>query len=376
MIKTTNEFEIVNKSYKVDSHLCNSFTFSNTNFAGYLAEKEEVKTKDLQYKKEALLKEGKAKSQAYIREYKRKIEEKEKDKKLCSEKVMKYKESQKEYNKAIQMKVISKRKEDASVIVNVPLSKELSFERSIAGMGNSYYDSSLFNQDDNEKEPKPNIEVIKEMNTENESVTDKDQDQDNTIVDIKENIESMINMQQHIKSNKLNTGNPENDTENVFKKNLSNTTMYKQKEISHGIESIKDFRKRGLINMLEKENFKEEKTADEEEAPRDLQSHHQHKYARKFENSLHKQRYVKALKNLMIEKFSEKSIFIPSICSCGQLQKKLDTILEKGNISVLSIINTECANNCIYYNNGKDYQKALSDIISSIKNLKVESFVK
>lgn len=76
----------------------------------------------------------------------------------------------------------------------------------------------------------------------------------------------------------------------------------------------------------------------------------------------------------MIEKFNEKCIVIPNICSCGQLQKKLDTLLENKNVSVQSIINTECANNCIYYNNSGDYHKALSDIIRSVKNLKFESF--
>ena len=63
---------------------------------------------------------------------------------------------------------------------------------------------------------------------------------------------------------------------------------------------------------------------------------------------------MKALKNLMIEKFKEKSIVIPNICSCGQLQKQLDTLLEDKNVSVYSIVNIECANNCIYYKKNQD----------------------
>jgi len=51
----------------------------------------------------------------------------------------------------------------------------------------------------------------------------------------------------------------------------------------------------------------------------------------------------------MIEKFKEKSIIIPNICSCGQLQKNLDILLEDKNVSIYSILNIECANNCIYY---------------------------
>ena len=76
----------------------------------------------------------------------------------------------------------------------------------------------------------------------------------------------------------------------------------------------------------------------------------------------------------MTEKFKEKNIFIPNICSCGQLQKKLDTLLTNKNVSVYSIINIECANNCIYYKNSEDYQKSLTDIIHSIKNIKFENF--
>jgi hypothetical protein len=76
----------------------------------------------------------------------------------------------------------------------------------------------------------------------------------------------------------------------------------------------------------------------------------------------------------MIEKFKEKCIIIPHICSCGQLQKKLDNILESKNVSVQSIVNIECANNCIYYKNTNDYNKSLSDIIKSVKNLKFETF--
>jgi hypothetical protein len=76
----------------------------------------------------------------------------------------------------------------------------------------------------------------------------------------------------------------------------------------------------------------------------------------------------------MIEQFNEKCIVIPQICSCGQLQKKLDTILESKNVSVQSIVNIECANNCIYYKNATDYNKSLNDIIKSVKSLKFETF--
>lgn len=77
---------------------------------------------------------------------------------------------------------------------------------------------------------------------------------------------------------------------------------------------------------------------------------------------------------MMIEKFKEKNIQIPNICSCGQLQKKFDKLLEVKNVSISSVMDFECANNCIYYNKANDYHKALSDIIKSIKNIKYDHF--
>jgi len=76
---------------------------------------------------------------------------------------------------------------------------------------------------------------------------------------------------------------------------------------------------------------------------------------------------------MMIEKFKEKNIIIPNICSCGQLQKKIDILLENKNMNVYSIMKVECLNNCIYNKNNTDYQKALTDIIKSLKNFKLEN---
>ena len=161
---------------------------------------------------------------------------------------------------------------------------------------------------------------------------------------------------------------------NVIINNKEKVNKNHTSSIKVGLDSIKDFRKRGVIIPAEESD---------EEKPRELNINileenkkNEENKKKAFKSELEKRRYVKALKNLMIEKFSEKNIVIPNICSCGQLQKKLDTLLEKGNVSVLSIVNTECANNCIYYNNNKEYKKALNDIISSVKNLKFDSFVK
>ena len=92
---------------------------------------------------------------------------------------------------------------------------------------------------------------------------------------------------------------------------------------------------------------------------------------------LQQRRYKKALKKMMIEQLKNKSINIPSICSCGQLQRKIDSLLnENKSITPKDLMNVDCANNCIYYQKPGEYHKALSNIIQSIRNLKFDSYNK
>jgi hypothetical protein len=180
-----------------------------------------------------------------------------------------------------------------------------------------------------------------------------------------------------------NVINIREDIDNIIKSKLeeckndkfesNRATMYSfntdvQNEINKNVSNIREFRKTGMINnpdLFTNRNETQSKKINESRVEPKHKS---------FENELERRRYTKALKNLMIEKFKEKCIIIPHICSCGQLQKKLDNILECKNISVQSIVNIECANNCIYYKNSSDYNKSLSDIIKSVKNLKFETF--
>jgi len=151
-------------------------------------------------------------------------------------------------------------------------------------------------------------------------------------------------------------------------------------EKDENIERLKYFRKFGKIEEKKIQNSKinnNNKSAKEEENNNTSNINNNDKnskYYQQFKKELEKRRYIKALRNLMIENFKEKNIIIPNICSCGQLQKKLDKIIENRNVSVYSIMNNECANNCIYYNKSQDYHKALNDIINSIKNVKFENF--
>ena len=74
--------------------------------------------------------------------------------------------------------------------------------------------------------------------------------------------------------------------------------------------------------------------------------------------------------NFINEKFKNKASIIPNICSCGQMQKKLDTYLINFKTSIYEMMNNDCANNCIYYNDNVQYRKAISDVMKSIKSMK------
>lgn len=74
--------------------------------------------------------------------------------------------------------------------------------------------------------------------------------------------------------------------------------------------------------------------------------------------------------NRINDKFKSKADIIPNICSCGQMQKKLNSFLIDHKTSIYTMMNNDCANNCIYYNDNAQYQKAISDVMKSIKSMK------
>ena len=102
------------------------------------------------------------------------------------------------------------------------------------------------------------------------------------------------------------------------------------------------------------------------------------KYKDPYEmNELQKQRYKKALRKLVIDRFNSKKIDIPSICSCGQLQRKIDSLLNENKlITQNDLMNVDCANNCIYYQKPGSYHRALTDIIQSIRTLQLENGIR
>ena len=102
------------------------------------------------------------------------------------------------------------------------------------------------------------------------------------------------------------------------------------------------------------------------------------KYRDPYEmNELQQKRYKKALRKLVIDRFNSKKIDIPSICSCGQLQRKIDSLLNENKlITQNDLMNVDCANNCIYYQKPGSYHRALTDIIQSIRTLQLENGIR
>lgn len=370
-VYTVSNSEIVPIYNRLDYYNAEVNEFNN---AQYLAQIEGEKAQEAYLMKEKLINERTNKTKEYIRQYKDIMKKKEETQQIMKDHKKQIKANQAEFNKQIRTKVLSKSKSSNDQLNGKSKTIIVSAGSNKIDLNDSKYHQEKYLKNPlsyiEEEEPLPN-NIQETLNTHtNSNVNTK-------LVDSK-----LKNTNQYISYNELSNTN-------VFKNNYLETnkdfqTTQPKKEIikdpqtsiKYGIETIKDFRKRGIVN-----NYEKEIQEDAEELPAELRVKPvpvkpDDEKKRMFKNELEKRRYVKALKNLMIDKFSEKNIIIPNICSCGQLQKKLDILLEKGNVNVLSIINTECANNCIYYNNSKGYQKALSDIISSVKNLKFESFLK
>ena len=95
---------------------------------------------------------------------------------------------------------------------------------------------------------------------------------------------------------------------------------------------------------------------------------------KKVLSDFEKKRYIKALKNIFTERLGAHNIYIQNICSCGNLQKHLSALVEEGHITIYALTNIECANNCIFYKNKKEYMKCIYDILYSIKKIKYENF--
>ena len=169
-------------------------------------------------------------------------------------------------------------------------------------------------------------------------------DNDDKIIDLRNNIENIINS----KFNKHNEEIENQNTEDI------------KDHINERMNNLKRFRNEGLFPEKNIETKKKEK--------RKIIKN------KKFLSEFEKNRFIKALKNIFTERLGEHNIYIQNICSCGNLQKQLTAIVEKGNLTVYALTEVECANNCVFYKNKKEYMKNINDVLNSIKKIKYENF--
>ena len=164
---------------------------------------------------------------------------------------------------------------------------------------------------------------------------------DNNVVDLRINLENQLLEQIKNKNNNIN--NQEiND------------------EVNDKISTIKRFRTYGYLPEQAQLTNEKKKKKDPK--------------AKKFSSEFEKRRFIKALKNIITERLGEHNIYIQNICSCGNLQKQLTALVEKGNLTVFALTEVECANNCVFYKNKKAYLKNINDVLKSIKEISYENF--
>ena len=183
-------------------------------------------------------------------------------------------------------------------------------------------------------------------------------------MDTKQNLDK-INESKNINNNNINPnvvdlrGNIESQLiEELKYKNRYNNNEIKD-EINEKLSNIKRFRNHGYLPQ-QKEHLEEKKT--------------KKKKNKQFFSEFERRRFIKALKHIITERLGEHNIYIQNICNCGNLQKQLTALVEKGNLTVYALTEVECANNCVFYKNKKAYLKGINDVLNSIKDIAYENF--
>ena len=204
------------------------------------------------------------------------------------------------------------------------------------------------------------------------------------------NIENeMMNENNYINNDDQNIPQPEpliqaGKTQNKNDNNFFHTQNYpQQQDINiNDISSIKsgvNFSTNIHLNTNNSNYFINENIVQPSKYPENYRNKNKiNKYRDPYEmNELQQKRYKKALRKLVIDRFNSKKIDIPSICSCGQLQRKIDSLLNENKlITQNDLMNVDCANNCIYYQKPGSYHRALTDIIQSIRTLQLENGIR
>ncbi len=212
---------------------------------------------------------------------------------------------------------------------------------------NKNNENNLIPQENNDMESNLEInEIIKNLD-QKENLVDNNNKNKKKGIDIGNNvIDLRINLENQL-------------LEEIKAKNQNMNNNEIKDEVNDKISTIKRFRTYGVLpDQSQQENDKNKKKEKN----------------KKFSSEFERRRFIKALKNIITERLGEHNIYIQNICSCGNLQKQLTALVEKGNFTVYALTEVDCANNCAFYKNKKDYLKSINDVLNSIKNIAYENF--
>ena len=331
-IKALEEEEYKNKYEKIKELKSKQFTMKYNKSAILYKEEQRMKNKEenlikKKEKDEQLLKTKNYNKTVYEKNMKPFLKEKEKE--LKAKTLNKTKKTKNTNNKTIKT-------------VNNQNQKENNIDKELVEIDNNYLTNELNNLEKkrllNTLDSKENLN--EKINT-NLNEIKKEIQLDNNVIDLRMNLESQLLEQIKNKNNNIN--NQEiND------------------EVNEKISTIKRFRTYGYLP-------EQQQNIDDKKKKKGVKT-------KKFSSEFERRRFIKALKNIFTERLGEHNIYIQNICSCGNLQKQLTALVEKGNLTVFALTEVDCANNCVFYKNKKAYLKNINDVLKSIKEISYENF--
>ena len=211
------------------------------------------------------------------------------------------------------------------------------FDKKIQKEINDGYSDNL---DDKEIQDNLNSkENIKNTKIKNENK--KDDSFDNKVVDLRYNLENQL-------------------IEEIKSKNRTINTNELKNEVDNKLNTIKRFRNFGYLPGQASINMEKKKK----------------KENKKFSSEFERRRFNKSLRNVINERLGKQNIDLQKICSCGNLLKLLDTLIEKGKFVINDLSEVECENNCIFYKNQKEYLKKINEVLNSVKDLALKYKIK
>ena len=276
---------------------------------------EELKRKKLQ--NEQLLKKQNYNKSVYNKNMKNYLKEKE----------LKEKEKAKTINKLKKSKSLSKQEKKTNKLKSQNLDTN----------SNEYI---IFDKNIQKEINEGFVDNLDKSKNENINLKDKDTYIDNNVVDLRYELENQL-------------------LEEIKNKNRTINNSELKDEVNDKLNTIKKFRNFGCLPGHSPENIEKIKNKESKN--------------KKFSSEFERRRFIKSMKNAINERLGQQNIEIQNICNCGNLYKKLDTLIENGNLNITEI---DCENNCIFYKNQKEYLQKLNEVLESVKELASNNKIK